>query len=214
MRIELRFIVYLLLLLAITVFGCIHYKKLSTSFRLIVLFIGYTFLSELGTRFLKNGGPFYHFFIPVQYLVLTGFYSFYLEKFRTLLNWSAPVFVLLCIINLRYYQSVYAIPSNPTLVAGLIITICALLLFQQMLKSLSGLPIYRQELFWFNTGVLIQFSITFFCWSFYNYFRRTGIDVGVLMNMVYYIGLLYNCFIGVALYLNARNHKSVNDHAN
>lgn len=207
MRIELRFVCYLVLLLFIAAVGLRNYKSLSAPFKLLTFFIVYTCASEIATRFVQNGGPFYHFFFPVQYFVITTFFGAYVRKLNCYLNWSVPIFTILCLLNLVFYQDIYNIPSNSVLVGSLIFIICALFLYQKMLTEISEVRVYRNELFWFNTGVLIQFTITFFCWSFYNYFKKENFHTQYLIDIVYYVCLLYYVLIGISIYLNGKNNR-------
>lgn len=209
-----RFIYYLILLLIISVFGLVNFRKLTAPYKLITVFIAITFFSEsLSRLFVKMFGasyPIYHIYIPLQYFFITVFYCIQSQKMQRYLSWALPIFAASSIINTIFYQHIFSVPSNIVLVSSLIYVLCALVMFKKMLLHITNKPLASQEIFWFNIATLIYYTFTFFCWSFYNYLVKYNPPIIFLMtNVLYFLSLLYYLILGISIYLNYK-HRIIN----
>lgn len=207
-----RFLVYLIFLLIVFLTGLLNYKKLSSPFRLITIFVLITFISESLTRYFakefRNSCPIYHVYYPIHFLCITTFYGYFLKKSRTLISWSAPIFVLITFVNILYYQTVIQFPSNIILISSLTYVLCALALFKKMLLSVKNVSLFKQELFWFNLTTIITFTFTFLCWSFYNILLKAN-STSTVIDIAYYVVLQYYIVIGISIFLNSRRNTAM-----
>ena len=203
----LRFVLYLLLLVVVFVIGALQYKKRSAPFQALTLLVGVTVVSESLGRCLtyRNGNsmPVYHIYIILLYL----FYAWIYRELSTspaikkAILISAPVFVVLSIVNSLYYQSVKQFPSNMLLIACVLIIVLSLLIYRQMLSFPIEESLFRQPVFWLNTGTLFFFTTTFLFWSFFNYFIRQKLNLTLLTDMIYLSNIIYYVVLGVSLLL-------------
>ena len=208
MSMSTRFSIYLGVLLITWLFGFIKFKKLSSPYKLLTVFILITFISESATRiFIKeyrNSCPPYHVYQPLQYFFITTFYLCHLKKSTSLISWSWVVFTLYFIVNSAFFQDVWTVPTNAMLIVNIVYVLCSLQLFKTMLLHASEQPLFRQGLFWYNTSTLILFTFNFFCWSFYNVLLKLENNLAALTDITYFLSMQYYIVTGIAIYLNAR----------
>lgn len=206
-----RFQIYLVLLFSVFLLGLFNFRKLSKPFKLLTLFILITFISESLTRYFakefRNSSPIYHTYYPIHFFFITTFYSYYLKKNIALISWSAPLFVVIALINARYYQATTQFPSNIVLISSLIYVLCALALFKNMLSAISKVSLLRQELFWYNLTTIITYTFTFLCWSFYNILLKTN-NNSTVIDIIYYLALQYYIMVGISIILNVRRQSN------
>jgi hypothetical protein len=203
----LRFALYLLLLVVVFVIGVLQYKKRPAPFQALTLLVGVTVVSEiLGrcmTYWTRNSSPVYHVYIILLYL----FYAWIYRELSTspavkkAILISAPVFVALSFVNSLYYQSVKQFPSNMLLIACVLIIFLSLLIYRQMLSFPIEESLFRQPVFWLNTGTLFFFTTTFLFWSFFNYFIRQKLNLTLLTDMIYLSNIIYYVVLGISLLL-------------
>lgn len=203
----LRFVLYLLLLVVVFVIGVLQYKKRPAPFQALTLLVGVTVVSECLGRCLiyRNGNsmPVYHIYIILLYL----FYAWIYRRLSTspavkkAILISAPVFVGLSLVNSLYYQSMKQFPSNMLLIACVLIILLSLSIYRQMLNFPIEESLFRQPVFWLNTGTLFFFTTTFLFWSFFNYFIRQKLNLSLLTDMIYLSNIFYYVILGVSLLL-------------
>lgn len=207
-----RFIVYLVVLFTVFVIGFINFKKLSSPYRLLTIFILITFVSESVTRvFIKeyrNSCPPYHIYQVLQYFSITTFYLAHLKTSKTIISWSWVAFIIFSMINSSLFQEVWTVPTNAMLFANIVYVLCSLLLFKNMLQNTGEQPLLRQGLFWYNTSTLILFTFNFFCWSFYNVLLKLQNSSFALTDIIYVLNMQYYLITGMAIYLNSRRKRN------
>lgn len=205
-----RFILYLILLICVSLLGLLNFKKLSSPYKLLTVFVLITFLSESLTRYFakeyRNSFPVYHVYYPLHYFFITSFYIFFLRRFKAALSWSWVALVALALFNIIFFQSPFQFTSNIVLVCSIIYIFCSLLLFKNMLNHTDETPLLKQGLFWYNTSTLIIYIFTFFCWSFYNILLKAN-STDALTTIIYFLGMQYYLVTGIAIYLDSSRHK-------
>lgn len=105
-----------------------------------------------------------HLYVPLKFILFTGAYRHFLKGFisaRILVS-VMILFVGYCIYNTIFIQRITEYNSYPRALGSLILAIYAILWY---LKSLSRMEITRlrdEPTVWFNTGMLVYFSGSFF----------------------------------------------------
>lgn len=217
MILMLRFIFYLFLLLLIFLKGVENYSKLSTPFKVVTILIGCTLLSEMLSRIaIEIGGksfPVYHFFIPIQFILLSSVYSYLLDNRVVKKNYryGVVIFICLCLINGFFYQSLSKFPSNTLLLSSLIMIFLSLLLFRQIFYYEDNERLSNSSQFWFNCAVLVFFTITFLFWSLYNSLLRNKISTKPFATFIYFVNIFFYLLLGWAIVLKIKAYKPVKD---
>lgn len=206
-----RFIIYLLIILAGFVIGIVNYKKLTIPFRYLVFFLLLTFISEVSSRLiairLHTSAPVYHWYVLLLVVFFSLiFYHFIVNRFiRLVIVVSAVAFCGLSILNTLLYQHLSTFPSLSIVVADILIVIYSLLFFKHTVDE--KIIFNRNIIFAFNISVLLYFTIQVFNWGFFNYFlkhrMKTMSDVGYVANVLFYSAL-------AVIILQAHEKKEIN----
>jgi hypothetical protein len=200
-----RFVLYLLLLLTVFVIGMVRYKNRTAPFKALTLFVGVTFISELMTRVvtykLGYSSPVYHVYIIAMYLFYAWMYRQLCSShaIRKAILISVPVFIGLAVMNTLYYQSLKRFPSNMLQIACVLIVVLSLIIYRQMFHYPIEENLFRQPVFWLNTGTLFFYTTTFLLLSFLNYFVSQKLNIVPLRDMLYISGIIYYVILGIAL---------------
>lgn len=208
-----RFAVYLVLILTVSLKGFLSFKKLSQPFKVLSLFLGLTFISESLSRILilyvKNSMPVYHFYSIIQHVCFCIiFYLFILKKStKKLIIISIPLMTILGILNTIYIQPFNRFPSNFLIIMLTIhITFC-LLILKQIFEEVEYLSNKKANQLLLISSTLIYSAIVIVNFGLTNYFLNLDIDNIVGRNIVYYTSLAYYIMIGYTFTIEKRNYN-------
>lgn len=208
-----RFLIYLILLLVAFSIGVVRYRKLTTPFKVLTIFIGVTFLSESMGRILAvkfgNSSPVYHIYNIFNYIFYTRIYAGLIKHkvARRIIAYSAIPVIIFSIINTLFIQGIFLFPSNFLLISCVANISFSLILFSQMLGEPSDQTLLSQSIFWFNVSVLFYFAIIFLNWGFFNYLLRHKFNMKPISLLLYYTNLAYYILFGFAISID-QNQKN------
>jgi len=211
MAIDLIF--YLLLLLAISLYGIVNYTKFTIPFRALALTVFCICLSEIAARILArtihNSSPTYHILCIFLYAGFTFTYSQLLTgaRLKNALLLSIIPFTALCIVNMILFQSFFSFPSNTIVISYLLFVLYSLILFMQMLNSPKEVNIFKQGIFWFNIAMLVYSILTPLCFGVSDYLHIHKLYATLLNNFIEYFCFVYYATLGYALYLDKNRHQ-------
>ncbi|UKN01087.1 hypothetical protein K6119_15255 [Paracrocinitomix mangrovi] len=209
-----RFIIYLIVLFVTLVWGLVHFKKLSNSYKLLVLLVGYTFISETLSRFYylfaATTFPLYHIIAVVSIILNAMIYtklSYNNKKSNSIIIGISAVFLTLCILNSVLVQPINTFPSHSLMLHGLQSISLALFSYLQMLKHPSEVSLTKQPMFWLNTGNFVFYGLTFTIFSVFNVFYPTATMASWVYWLIWMGNIfLYSCyFLAIHLNLSTKN---------
>jgi hypothetical protein len=207
-----RVIVYLILLLSITLFGSVKFKKLALPFKHLVVLIGLTFVSECISRYLvftiRNSNPPYHIFCIVEFVLLCRIYAILIIsiKIKRLVNIAIFIFPIFSVANTILFQGLFTFPNNVLLLSYTIVLMLALVLFLQMLHHPQEDDLLKQPVFWFNSGIAVFCASVFLTLGFYNYFLRHHISNTLISTVNYGINILFYMVLWFSIWLNGKSN--------
>lgn len=166
-------IVPLFILVPITI-GIFKYKVLPVSlkiiwFYLIITAVINTSATIIGRVFHSNNMPLLHLFTLIEGVMFIWFYK-YLSQSNTKNKWFTFLqtgFVIVCVLNALFFQSIYAYSSYTRYVESIICILFALNFFAKIAAS-DTKPL-KLPAFYFNTGVFLYFSGSFVLFIFSNF---------------------------------------------
>lgn len=173
--VSLRFWLYLFFLATLVIYCLLSYKKLSGSYRILSLLILIVFFSELCSRlayqFLGTSFIVYHFLIPVQITCYSIIYGNLNKRSETskIIKLIGLIFFLLSILCSLLYRNLNIFPSFNIILISILIIGFSLIHFKIMLQHPVLTPLFKQSVFWFNSGNLVFYCITFFLFGAYNF---------------------------------------------
>lgn len=205
-----RVIGYLILLLVITLFGSVKFKKLTLPFKYLVVLIGFTLVSECISRYLvfaiRNSNPPYHIFCIIEFVMLSRVYALLInaKKVRLFINVACVLFPIMSVLNTIFFQGLFSYPNNVLLLSYTIVMILALILFLQMLHHPQEDDLLRQDIFWFNSGIVVFCASVFLTVAFYNYLLRHNISNKLISTVNYSINIVFYITMGFSIWLNCK----------
>ncbi|WP_217606480.1 hypothetical protein [Chitinophaga sp. GbtcB8] len=132
-----------------------------------------------------NSNAPYYFYLPMEYVLLTLFYTRNMRR-RPAGNWMyASILVYLgCCLLFGSLPRITNFPSVIYEISCLLNTVWITLLFLSMPHA-GGLPVTRHPMFWIYTALLVFFSCTFYFNAVYAYYlTKNAIVAGQLRNYI------------------------------
>lgn len=204
-----KFIVYHLLLLAVSLLAIVTFPRLNGASRTLAILVFIVLLLESAGRvsalLFGSSLPSIHILIPLQLV----FYPLLYRQFSEAKKTSPGIFalltaipVVLSVLNSLYIQPLFKMPSNSIALLSLLIVLNALVLFYRKLKTPTAQPLLKQPWFWFNSGNLLFFCSTFLIFAFFDQLR---VIFGKLPEWQYHViwvcNLTLYSFYGITLML-------------
>lgn len=161
---DVYYIIYLGIQLACCIIGCINYNRSAKPMRFLIVLLGYTFISEIVAYWAavvyRNNLPVAHVYNFISVGIYSGFFyeTIANEKWRRVVLYSGAVLMLLCIVNVIWFDPILTYPANIFKLKTLFLFACACILLLQQLDLPSGKRLFRDPAFlaalslvWFNT---------------------------------------------------------------
>lgn len=211
---KIRFILYTLILLLDFSQGLFTYRRLSKPGKLLTQLLGFTLLLEILSRIFwvifNTTNPSYHILIPIQLFYFSNIYQSLEVNHRSKqsIKYSGLMAIAISII-LSILNNVLKFPSYQLILLSTFVIIWSLGTFLSMLNRPDQLPIFRQFSFWFTTGNLLFYSLSFFVLSMMNLIQSSEQSVFSwgfeMLRIANYI--LYSLY-WMSLYVSYRHSNS------
>ncbi len=199
--------------------GITNYFSLKKSYKYFVLFLMVYVVFDIITSYTSMNGihnlPLYHLMTVVEFV----FYSYmYYEiakntRYKKWIRFIVFSFIIFAVLNTIYLESIYTdYNSNTRTVASLILISYAISYFYRMLKELTAETVEENDMFWFNTAVLIYFSGTFFLSLFLKVFFDEAEKIEAFnefLKQIYYLQyilyIILNILLAKAIWVSQRS---------
>jgi hypothetical protein len=134
----------------------------------------------------RNNLPLLHIFTVVEFALIIIFYKKILEDGKYTKQYTAlmAVFIILCVINALFFQSIYIYNSYTRSIEAIIIMLFSVNYFAKLFVQYSDVQITAIPSFWFNTGIFLYFSWSFMFFIFSNVVAKQSSSNG---NVLLYI---------------------------
>lgn len=189
--IDFKLLAYLLLIFSGALLGMIQYKRLEPAYQYLTQYLTGVFISEIASFWLytqiNTNYPVYHILLVFTLIYFGLIFRHLQQKFGNkkyrILPWAIALALVAVAVSV-FFQDIYTFPSINLSLLSLFVVGNALFLFTGMIRNPVPTPIQRQPAFWFGTGSLFFYSITFFCYAYLEYFV---IDYGPVAAWIYHI---------------------------
>jgi hypothetical protein len=186
--------------------------------RPIVLLLGLTFVSEIASRFfakyLHNSNPVYHFFNPLQVVLLGCF--FYMAVEKPVLKkgimisiMGMLVFSVLCSV---FINGLMIFPEYFLNVSTFVVIIWATILFIQILDLPAEQNIFKKPVFVISMAILWFYLFAFSFVLLHNYFLKHNVSSKYIGILHYYSNIIYYTLLLTAMilaYSSLRNERKI-----
>ncbi|MEP6677393.1 MAG: hypothetical protein ABJA78_19690 [Ferruginibacter sp.] len=181
----LKVIVPLAVLLPL-LFGLIVKKNWDATARIIFIYLLVSgVVNEVATVMSQhriNNLPLLHIYTVFEFISFSFFYKKVFDEGRKtnrflILQIS---FVILCILNAVFLQSIYSFNSYTLALKALILMLLAVNYFAKLFTNIGETKIIMMPRFWFNSGMFLYFSGSFIFYIFSNftlYISRHSFDL-------------------------------------
>jgi len=217
---DLKYNIYIIILLASLVVGGIKFNVLNKTNRVFLVLILLTIIAELAGRAVSIKGKsnyiIYHFFTPIQcVLVLLGYY---LDLKNKIILYIIPSMLLLGIILSLWIQPLPHVNTYFMNIEILLFTILTIKYFRDLLSLETTIKLKDFSLFWISCGLLIFCIANIFLLGAFNYIidsKSNGVTNKFIMKILLYIRyfsnyLYYSSFI-VAFLVKQNTISEQND---
>lgn len=175
---ELRFWMYIALLVSCIVAGVVRFNKLTTPFSLLCLSILLTVQNELAAHFMgikfKNNLILYHFFTPVHFIffALIFYHLFLFKSSRKILLVSIIIFLAFAVINSSFFQTLNKFPTYTILLESFLLAFFAIRSSYEIQSNPNSNNLMKNSVFWLNASIIIFYTSCFVFFGFHNLLQK------------------------------------------
>lgn len=199
---DLLHLLYLIIVAIGILMGVVNFKGYTPIFKLTVLLLVLTLISEMATTLTLKAGmgksPAYHFFNPIEAAIISVIFLITVSgRSRIAYSIYVTLFWVCCgVANLYFFQPLRLLNSNFLILESFVVIAMSLYsLFTILADDSIHSPLVKPEFFLW-VCFLVYFSSTFFFWSCVPTFYRAhspfyGVAANIEMaaNFLMYIGI-------------------------
>jgi hypothetical protein len=144
-------------------------------FFFLVIFVQ-EFLSDIFLVQRKNNLFLYHFFIPIQLIIISWYFVIIIKKSHSFIVGVSIISAMLSLFLSFFYENLSQYFSFASVIKNLIVSILILIYFRKVLVQEVIAREDSNENIWICTGLLINSLGSFFIEGFMNYFMKYDRD--------------------------------------
>lgn len=208
-----RSFVQLTLLLLISGYCLLQYRKMGNAARLLSIVIFVSFISESLSKYLANvistTFPPYHFLIPALILLHGLIYIEYVKDKQSRLKIIMPIAFLTVVSCSLFYEGLMDFPYFQFSVLGLFCVVLSLAQFRIILLSHSESSLYLRPLFWYSAANFIFYSILCLVFSIFYFLTPHWLaEYNWIYDLIFILNLILYITYFIAIYLDVRTKKN------
>ena len=161
---------------------------------------------------LGNNMPLIHLVGMVEIVCISLFYFKFINEInlKRIVIIVALMVLLFAIIEGIVIEGIFNYPSIALAPGGIMIILWSLLGFYELLKLNNNIPIYKEPMFWINSGILIYFAGTFFLFLLNDYFMKNDPhSASIFNNINLFLNVLVNIIYSIGVYKKGNEIKIV-----
>lgn len=192
----------------------VFYKSFSVPIKIIGFCILTTCVIEVYAAKLKfasvNNLFLYHGFAVIHYVFYSFFYYQIIRnrRIRNLILLTNPLFVILAIVNVFYFQKITDYCSYTLVVKHFLISIWVLVYFTEFFLKPGELYVYFEPFFWISAGLILCSLGNFFIEGMMDYLINKSKVIALKFYLVgVVLSYLFYLTITVSLILEIRTSK-------
>ncbi len=197
--------------------GIYSLRSLSFETRFLFYFVCFGALTELSLWIasemgIRDNRPALHFYVMIEFLLITLFYAFSLKGFilKNVVRVVIVLFEIYCLINIIFIQGLFEYPET-RIVEGLLMVSFSLVFFSKTMLEIEIRNLYKEPKIWINTAVLFYFAGNFFFNILYSIMLENSVQFLRLIIAWFYSGLnmIFYLMIATGFYLERRNKRAM-----
>jgi hypothetical protein len=206
-------IIYFAAISGSLILGGVCFNRLSAPMKILVFLLLATLISESFGIYLsyarRNNFQVYHFYVIVSFWLYSLIYYSLLNKMGSpFILLALPIlFTIFSLINSLTYEKLDNFPSINIMASNVMLVIYSLLYYKHLIDLDPFKPLRKNSLFWFNSAVLIYFTIQIFIWGMLNYLIKNKKDISILISFGSYISISYYITLGISIWINHKQER-------
>jgi hypothetical protein len=197
----------LLALICPVVLCLVVYRKTVQGFKVLSWYLIFVFLLNTTSLIMRNLSminlPLLHCYTIIEFIFIFLFYYYILNGIikKWMLILLSILFLAFGLLNAIYIQDWYQFNTLPRSIESLVIIILCISCYYNMLSQLKTMSLFKDPVFWVNTGFLIYFSCSLFLFMMSNYILPLNSKLNVVVWIIHalFCDLLY-LFISIGLW--------------
>lgn len=159
----------------------------------------------------KNNMFLFHIYTLIEGIVLIVYYMLFFlsRRMKILIQLLLVSFVVVCILDIMFFESIKTYPSIPRTVECIFITILSISFFINLFHKSEIIELAKYPHFWMVSGYLLFFAGTFFMnivGKLVNQVDAVGYN---LYDIYSYLNIFLNIIYAITLWLGSRKLTSV-----
>ena len=183
-------------------------RSVGKPYRYLTLLLVAVFLLEGSTRVtarvIQSSYPVYYITMVVLMILYGKIYAALLpdtKLYKALTRFVPMAFAAVVITATISTSSYFSWPGKELIVLSLLLVFFSLLLYLHMLHNPSEVSLFKQPVFWFNTGTFLFYSISFFSLTFKELLIPDTLAGYLSEYIIVFSGAFIYLLYGVAIYL-------------
>lgn len=182
MILEVLYYLYLTLLALSLSIVLIRHRYIDKPTRTIWVLLLFTLLGEIVSEYYAvkygNNMPVYHFYNPIELLIISIYFNYRVEYFkvRSLGFIIGGLGLIIGILNTLFIQGIKELNSYFLLFEGFVIIFYSLTYFIQIFQNTNTQPLFTPH-FWYVSIFLFKWGITYANWSLYSFIGENMIKL-------------------------------------
>lgn len=182
-------------------------------YTLYAYFYDYKNLEFLRDSLFERNYWLFNSFHVLSFMMYFFFFIFHLNpgKIRRILTFIAVVFVITKIVNLLFSGIFFiAISAYTSVVGSLVLMLCIMAYYYEMLKSDKILSFYKNLAFYVSVGVLIRYLVVTPLFIYSRYFTTANQDFVAMHGLIVILSnvFMYGMFI-MGFIVSSRESRSI-----
>jgi hypothetical protein len=178
---------YLVTILISTLIGLYHYNQLPKYLKAFSIFLLLTLAIEcLGYFLIKKNTWMFNIFTGVEFIFYLSVYRYILTSIsqKKVILLFITSFILASLGNMIFFQGLFKFNNYSYSYGSMLVCICAIMYFLQLLHHTNPQPLTRIPMFWISTGLLIFYACNFFYMGLLNYLIGVSMDLARELFMI------------------------------
>lgn len=178
---------YNLILLLVSIFGILHFRKMDLASKFICVLIWTGSITELlawyWAKHFHNNLPVYNIFGYFELTLVSLYFNYSIDTFRKrhIGYYITGIGIILGIANTVFFQPINTLNSNFIFIECLCIVSMSLYSFYRLLLVSNNLYLQNNTHFWVPCVLIFYWCTTLFSWGMYDFFAGVFQDrVGIL----------------------------------
>jgi hypothetical protein len=152
----------------------------------------------------------FNIFIGFEFIFYFWLYSGQIESrlLKKTFLLFIPIFVIVALLNIFFYQGLYKFNTYTHSFGSILISVCAISYYKQLLNNDSPQPLTKVPMFWIGTGLLVFYACNIFFTGLFHYILSVSMSLATqLFTIVQILNIIMYSLFTVGIVCSAMRQK-------